>query len=217
MSESYAPLVRQLADLAARVDAERAEADDWYDRQCAAADRAIANAEQAVRRAETEVAAARAEVEAVEAEALHLWQVLRGRLGSAAGRRTGGPPGPAPGATSDPAALLDGVRELLDRTKQRGELPTSAYPLLAMFGLIGAAAAAGLAVLARIAGERSGGELAVGMPVLALVVTLLGPLVGLAPAKLLADRQHAGLDPRAVAAVVLAGLVTTGSLFVLLR
>lgn len=216
MSDSYPLLIRRLADVAARVDAQRAEADAWYDRQCAAADKAIVSAEQAVRRAEAEVAAARQKVETTEAEVLHLWRGLRGRLGPAAGR-IGHPPVPTPGATGDPATLLGGVRELLDRAKQRADLPPSAYPLLVMFGLIGAAAAAGLAVLARVAGERSGGELAVGMPALALVVTLLGPLVGLVPAKLLADRQHAGLEPRAVTVVVLAGLVTTGGLLALLH
>jgi hypothetical protein len=198
------------------VAAQRAEADGWYERQCAAAERAVRSAERAVQQAGREVSAALEEVEVVDAEASHLWQVFRGRLGAAAGR-LGDPPGPAPGASAAPGTLLDGVRDLLDRAKQPTELSGSADPLLAIFGLLGAVAAYALGAAARLLGDRYGGDLAVGMPVLALVVTLLGPFVGLAPAKLLADRRHAALGPRPVVVVVVAGLVTTGVLVALLR
>ncbi|GAB2949516.1 hypothetical protein GCM10027280_42620 [Micromonospora polyrhachis] len=216
MTGSYAGLIRQLAEVAAHAEAQRTEAETWYERQCVGAERALRTAQAAVRQAETEVAAAAEEVETVDAEAAHLWQVLGGRLGSGT-RRLGSPPGPARGATADPATLLDGVRQLLDRAKQPDELPSSTHPLLALFGILGAAAAYALGLAARLVGDRYGGDLAVGMPVLALVVTLLGPLVGLAPAKLLADRRHAVLGPRPVAVVLIAGLVGTGVLFALLR
>jgi hypothetical protein len=214
--DSYLLLIRQLAEVTSRVEAQRVEADGWYERQCAAAERAVQQASLAVRRAEEELAAAREHVEAVDAEVSHLWQVFRSRLGSAGGR-LGEPPGPAPGATVAPGALLDGVRDLIDRAKQRDELPGSANPLLVVFGLLGAAAAYALGTGARLLGDRYGGDLAVGMPVLALVVTLFGPFVGLAPTKLLADRRHAALGPRPVAVVLVAGLVTTGALLALLR
>ena len=55
------------------------------------------------------------------------------------------------------------------------------------------------------------------MPVLALVVTLLGPVRGLAPAKVLADRRHAALGPGPMAVVLGAGLVTAAALLLLLR
>ncbi|MFK3985217.1 hypothetical protein ACI2K4_33190 [Micromonospora sp. NPDC050397] len=216
MSETYAELIRRLADATARMDAERAEAESWYADQCAAAERAVRDAEQAVRRAEAELASAGQEAEATEAEVLHLWQTLRERLGPGA-RRIGDPPVPTPGPPTDPAMLLDGVRDLLDRTRHPGELPSSTHPLLAGFGVLGAALAYALGFAARAAGVRYGGDLAVGMPVLSLVVTLLGPLVGLAPAKLLADRRHAGLDPRAVTVVVVAGALTTATLFAVFR
>ncbi|MEV4755001.1 hypothetical protein AB0J86_07795 [Micromonospora sp. NPDC049559] len=215
MSESYPALIRQLAELTARVEAQRAEAETWYADQCAAADRAVRAATEAVRRAEEEVAAATEEVEAVDAEAAHLWQLFRSRLGAAG--RLGDPPAPAPGATAAPVTLLDGVRELIERAKRPEELPGSTNPLLVLFGVLGAAAAYALGAGARLVGDRYGGDLAVGMPVLALVVALLGPFVGLAPAKLLADRRHAALGPRPVAVVVAAGLVTTGLLFALVR
>jgi hypothetical protein len=122
-----------------------------------------------------------------------------------------------PGATADPVTLLAGVRDLLDRTRQPGDLPGSVNPLLALCGVAGAVLAYALGGAARAAGDRYGGELAVGLPVLALVVTLLGPLVGLVPAKVLADRRHAVLGPRPVAVVLVAGLLTTVLLLALTR
>lgn len=215
--DGYDRLIRQLAETTAWVRAQRAEADAWYAQQRASAERAVRAAAEAVHRAEAEVAAAREEVDRVEAEVAHLWQALRDRFGWAT-RRFGDPPVPAQGASpADPDALLESVRAVLDRARRPGELPSSTQPLLALFGALGAAAAYGLGLAARATGARYGGDLAVAMPVLALVVTLLGPVIGLAPARLLADRRHAGLDTRAVAAVLIAGVVTTAALFALAR
>ncbi|MFI7284572.1 hypothetical protein ACIBOV_30375 [Micromonospora chersina] len=213
-SETYAAQIRRLADLTARVAAQRDEARSWYAQQVAAADRAVADATEQVRRAEAEVAEAQRMVERVDAEATHLWKQLRARIG-AGGRRLGDPPGPALDATGDPVPLLRGVRELLERTRQPGELPSSANPLLVACGIGGALVAYALGEGARALGAGSGGDLAVGMPVLALVVTLLGPLVGLAPARLLADRRHAVLTPRPIILVAAAGLATTALLLTL--
>ncbi|MFY1702527.1 hypothetical protein ACN28G_12405 [Micromonospora sp. WMMA1923] len=213
-SPTYSAQVRRLAELTARVQAQRAEAQDWYDQQCAAAQRAVSEATDQVRRAEAEVAAAREELERVDAEAAHLWQQLRDRLG---GRGLGGPPGPALDATGDPLHLVQGVRELLGRVGQPGELPSSANPLLVLCGLFGAVLAYALGLGARQLGVSYGGDLAVGLPVLALVVTLLGPLIGLVPAKRLADRRHAVFGPRPMAVVVVAGLAGTALLLALGR
>ncbi|MFU8852530.1 hypothetical protein ACNAW0_16305 [Micromonospora sp. SL1-18] len=206
-SETYAAQIRRLSELTARVAAKRAEAHTWYAQQCAAADRAVAEAAEQVRRAEAEVAEARELVDRVDAEAAHLWGELSARVRS--GGRLGDPPGPARDATGDPVPRLRGVRDLLDRIRQRGELPGSTNPLLVLCGVGGSVVAYALGVGARALGAGSGGDLAVGMPVLALVVTLLGPLVGLAPARLLADRRHAVLTPRAITVVVAAALATT--------
>ncbi|MEV4630546.1 hypothetical protein AB0J90_30220 [Micromonospora sp. NPDC049523] len=216
MSGTYAELIRRLAEMTARMDAERGEAQSWYAGQVSAAERAVRDAEQAVRRAEAELEEARQEAESTDAEVLLLWQTLRERLGGGV-RRIGDPPVPTAGAPTDPRMLLDGVRDLLDRARHPGELPGSAQPLLAVFGVLGAAVAYALGFAARAAGVRYGGDLAIGMPVLGLVVTLVGPVVGLAPAKLLADRRHAGLDPKSVTVVVAAGLLTTAALFALVR
>ncbi|MFF3866280.1 hypothetical protein [Micromonospora sp. NPDC001898] len=216
ISETYAAQVRRLAELTDRVRTQRAEAHTWHEQQCAAAERAVAEATEQLRYAEQEAVDARELVERVDAEAAHLWQQLRARLGVGA-RRVGDPPGPARDASGDPLLLLHGVRGLLDRTRQPGELPTSANPLLALCGVLGAALMSALGAGVRALGARNGGDLAVGLPVLALVVTLLGPLVGLALAKRLADRRHAILSPRPITVVLVAGLVTTGVLLVLTR
>lgn len=212
-SETYAAQVRRLADVSERVHAQREEARAWHERQCAAADRAVAEAEERVRRAERDLAEARELQERVDAEVAHLWQQLRERLG-AAGRRLAEPPAPTSGVDADPVLLLDRVRELLDRTRKPGELPGSTNPLLALCGVAGAVLAYALGAAARAAGVGYGGDLAVGLPVLALVVTLFGPLVGLVPAKVLADRRHAVLGPRPMMVVLAAGLVTTVVLLV---
>ncbi|SCF23132.1 hypothetical protein [Micromonospora mirobrigensis] len=214
-SETYAAQVRRLADLTARVARQRDEAHAWYDQQCAAAQRAVIDAQEQVRHAEAELAQARELQERVDAEAAHLWQQLRGRLGVGA-RRLGDPPAPTREASGDPVPLLRGVRELLDRAGQPGELPASVNPVLALCGVAGAAVAYALGAAARALGVAGGGDLAVGLPVLALVVTLLGPLLGLAPAKLVADRRHAVLGPRPIFVVLVAGLVTTILLLTLL-
>ncbi|RLP87271.1 hypothetical protein [Micromonospora sp. CV4] len=215
-SETYAAQLRRLAELTARVREQRAEAHTWYDRQCAAADRAVADAAEQVRHAEEELVAAREEQERVDAEVAHLWQELRKRLGAGA-RRLGGPPAPADGGSTDPVLLLSRARDLLDRAGQPGELPGSVNPLLALCGVAGAVLAYGLGAGARALGVGYGGDLAVGMPVLALVVTLLGPLVGLVPARMVADRRHAVLGPRPITIVLGAGLLATALLLVLGR
>ncbi|MBW4700763.1 MULTISPECIES: hypothetical protein [unclassified Micromonospora] len=213
-SDTYAAHVRRLAELTGRVAAQRAEAQAWHDQQCAAAQRAVAQASAQLRDAEQEATDARSMLERVDTEVGHLWAELRSLLGT---RRLGDPPGPARDVTGDPVPLLHGVRELLDRTGQRGELPGSVNPLLALCGVAGAVVAYALGAGARAVGQRYGGDLAVGMPVLALVVTLLGPVAGLAPAKRLADRRHALLGPRPLAVVLAAGVLTTILLLVSTR
>ncbi|MEV6695041.1 hypothetical protein AB0M35_26560 [Micromonospora sp. NPDC051196] len=207
-SQTYAAQLRRLAELTARVQEQRAEAHAWYEQQCAAADRAVAESADEVNRAERELVAAREVQEQVDAEVAVLWQELNTRLGGG-GRRAGSPPAPTPDATGDPVPLLDGVRDLLRRTRQRGELPGNVNPLMLLCGVGGAVLAYALGVGARALGGRSDGELAVGLPVLALMITLLGPVLGLLPARLIADRQHATLSPRPVLLVIAAGLTTT--------
>ncbi|KAB1941076.1 hypothetical protein F8271_14890 [Micromonospora sp. ALFpr18c] len=214
-SQTYAAQLRRLADITARVREQRAEAHTWYERQCAAAERAVAEATEQVRHAEEELVEAREQQERVDAEVAHLWQQVRTRLGA---RRLGGPPAPVNGGGgTDAVLLLTRARDLLDRAGQPGELPGSVNPLLALCGVAGAVVAYALGAGARALGVGYGGDLAVGLPVLALVVTLLGPLVGLVPARVLADRRHAVLGPRPITVVLGAGLLTTALLLTLGR
>ncbi|WP_089157852.1 hypothetical protein [Micromonospora sp. NBS 11-29] len=207
-TDTYTAQIRRLAELTARVSAQRAEAHGWYAEQVAAAERAVAEAAEQVRAAEAEVAEAQRMVDRVDGEVTHLWAQLRDRIGGGP-RRLGDPPGPVRDAAGDPVPLLRGVRELVQRTGAPGELPGSVNPLLIACGIGGALVAYVLGLGARALGAGSGGDLAVGLPVLALVVTLLGPVVGLAPARLLADRRHAVLTPRPMILVGATGLATT--------
>lgn len=216
MTASYADLMRELAALSGWAAAQRIEARDWYDNQVAAAARAVDVAHEAVTTATARTAAARKAADRVEADASRLWQALPARLGIPPAR-LGAPPVPVTGSDADPEQLLDGVRTLLDKAGRPGDLPASINPLLVLYGVLGAALAATLGAVAQVAGARYGGDLKVGLPVIGLVLTLLGPVVGLAPARRLADRRHATLGPRPMAVVVMAGLITTAGLVALLR
>ncbi|HWH00913.1 MAG TPA: hypothetical protein VNV66_16725 [Pilimelia sp.] len=215
--ESYAETMAALAGLDAERARRRDEVHAWYAGQCAAVRRAADEAAAALAAAEEEYRAARLAVEKVDAEAGHLWAVLASRLGHAA-RRLGEPPAPALAAAegADPWVLLEQVRDELRRARHPRTLPGWAYAALVFFGVCGAGLTAALAQGLRRAAEATGGDLAVALPVLALIVALLGPVVGLVPAKALSDRRGATLDAGAVAVVLLVGLATAGGLAVLL-
>jgi len=219
MDDSYPVLMRALADLAAGLDARRGEAEQWYEQRCAAATTALSEATERAGIARQVMVRVQREVEAVDNDACGIWRALADRLGPAAARFAGAPlPSTNPAeAGDDPGRWLERARDLLDRAGEVHPVPRSAYPALMLFGVLGAVAATGLATAGRLAGDRYGGDLAVGLPVIALVVTLLGPFVGLGPAKLLADRRQATLDLRTSVMVLVAGLLTTGLLVVFLR
>lgn len=220
MADSYPVLIRRLAELAAGLQARRDEAQHWYADRCAGAQAAVEQVEARLADLRQARAEASLEVEEVDREAATIWTEFAHRLGPVTDR-FGGVPAPTsgPGMVGPDQAdrWLTAARGLVERSVETEPLPRTAYPALALFGALGAAAAFGFAAAARWTGERYGGDLAVGMPVIALVVTLLGPLFGLAPAKLLTDRRHAVLDVRSVAVVLVTGLVTTATLVGLLR
>lgn len=214
---AYEEAMARLASRYASVDARRAEADDWYERQVAAAARAEGEAEAALAAAETELTAARALVDRIDREADELWGRTVRRLGTAASRH-GGVPEPvtlAKGESYNPDQVLEGTRDLLDKAWRPGKMAAKAYPLLMLWSALGAAVAFGLREAARWAGREYGGDLAVGLPVLALVVTVIGPLAGLWPAKVVADHRHVTLDPATIAVVVATGLLTLTALLLI--
>jgi hypothetical protein len=214
---AYEEAMARLASRYASVDARRAEADDWYERQVAAAARAEGEAEAALAAAETELAAARALVDRIDHEAEELWSRTVRRLGTAASRHGGVPEAVtlAKGESYNPDQVLEGTRDLLDKAWRPGKMAAKAYPLLMLWSALGAAVAFGLREAARWAGREYGGDLAVGLPVLALVVTIIGPLAGLWPAKVVADHRHVTLDPTTIAVVVATGLATLTALLLI--
>lgn len=213
----YQDAMERLASRYASVDARRAEADDWYERQLAAAARAEGEAEAALAAAETELTAARTLVERVDREAEELWGRTVRLLGSAA-RIFDGPPPPIvlpPGNAHNPDQILDDTRRDLEKWARPGRMPPKAYPLLMLWSALGAGVAFGLREAARWAGREYGGDLAVGLPVLAFVVTVLGPLAGLWPAKVVADHRHVTLDPATIAVAITTGLATLTTLLLI--
>ncbi|MFY1632005.1 hypothetical protein ACN27F_01770 [Solwaraspora sp. WMMB335] len=221
MVEPYPALMQQLAELAAGLQARRDEAQQWHAQQCANAQAAIDELEAELADLRQAQVQARRQVDDVDREVAAIWAEASHRFGSTAARFAGLPPALSvpvgPEQPDEPRHWLAAARRLVHRSADPGALPRSAYPALVVFGVLGAAAGFGLATLCRLAGQRYGGDLAVGMPVIALVVTLLGPLLGLVPAKLLADHRHAVLDIRGSLAVLTAGLVTCAMLVVTLR
>jgi hypothetical protein len=220
MADSYPALMRRLAELAAGLQARRDEAQRWYAERCDGAEAAVVRQEAQIAQLRAALAEARREVEEVDREAAAIWTEAGHRFGPVAGRFGGLPapsPGPGPTAADPPDQWLAAARAAVERSAEVEPLPRTAYPALALSGALGAAAAFGLAAAARWGGDRYGGDLAIGMPVIALVITLLGPLIGLAPAKFLTDRRYAVLDVRAIVIVLVTGLVTTALLVGLLR
>ncbi|GFJ94547.1 hypothetical protein [Phytohabitans rumicis] len=211
---SYRAAIEQLARAYAGVDAQRAEATEWYARQVAAVERATREAAAAVAAATESVAGAQQLVERVDAEADEVWRTTIRRLGPVAARYGGTPPpAPAPqGEAYNPHQVLEGALRLIDDAWRPGRMSRQAYPLLVLLSAVGAGVAVGLREAALWLGREHGGDLAVGLPVLALVVTLVAPLVGLWPAKVVADRRHVALDPTTITVVVAAGLATTATL-----
>ncbi|MEJ3748760.1 hypothetical protein WEI85_36470 [Actinomycetes bacterium KLBMP 9797] len=215
---NYTEAIGRLADAYAAVDARRTEAEEWYARQVAAAARAEREAAAALAAAEAELTAAQAFVDRIDREAEELWRTTVRRLGAPASRH-GGPPGPAP-LTADeayhPDQQLELARGLVDKYWRPTAMPRSLYPMLLFLSAIGAGVAFALRETAVWAGERWGGDLAVGLPVLALVVTLIGPFAGLWPAKVVADRRHVTLDVTTLVAVVATGAATITLLILIL-
>jgi hypothetical protein len=210
--DSYADLMRRLADAYGAAQARRADVLAWYDRQRTAAGRALADAEEAA----AEEAAAQTEVGYVAAEVEGLWRRLVEQVPPAA--RYGGPPTPDPQAPgdADPADLLRQAASRLRQARDRQPVSGAAYLVFFVFGGIGAALAAAAAYGLRV-GARSGGDWAVALPVIALIVTLLGVVAGLVPTRLFADRRGLALDAVAVIVTVFGGVVATVLLWPVVR
>jgi hypothetical protein len=214
---TYHQAITRLADTYAGVDAQRTEADEWYERQLAAVARAEQEASAAVEAAQEALDAATELVERIDAEVEEVWRTTVRRLGPSAARY-GGPPPPVPSQGDEeynPHQMIESASDLLDQTWRPGRMPQSAFPWLVALSAFGAAVAFALREAALWAGHSYGGDLAVGLPVLALVVTLVAPFVGLWPARVVADRRHVALDATTITVVLATGLATTVVLYLI--
>jgi hypothetical protein len=193
-ADSYTELMRRLGEAHGAAQARRAEVLSWYERQRTAAARALADAEEDARTAAEEDANAQAEQAYVGAEVEGLWRALLDQVPAAA--RHGGPPTPDPQVDpdADPRELLRQAAARLRLARERRPVSGAAYVLFFLFGGLGAALAAAAGYGLRVAARQGGGDWAVALPVLALIVTLLGVVVGLVPTRLFADRRGLAVD-----------------------
>lgn len=216
----YRAVLRRLTALADEAAEHRAEANGWHDDRAAAADEAERVAEEAVQQALRGVREAQRDLEEVDARAAGLWSEFVHRVGPSAerfGRTVPEPVVPRQRGDHGPEEYLQEVATRLAYTPPPRPLTNATQALLALFGALAGAVGFALAEALRWAGRQAGGDWAVGLPVVALIVMLLGPVLGIGPAKLLADRRGIGMDAATVAVVLVTGLVAAGVLYVALR
>jgi hypothetical protein len=223
-NDNYRAVIRRLTTLDDEAAGHRAEAVAWHDSRVAAADEKVRSAGQAVRGAQQAVRDAQREHEEVDAKAAGLWSDFVHRVGPVAERF----------GTQVPEATIPRQRSELDAEHYLQEVATKvaytppARPLtgattivFGLFGFIGGAVGLAAYQLLRWAGRAAAttgmADWASALPVVALIVMLLGPVIAVAGAKRMADRRGVGLDAAAVATVLGTGLVTAGLLYAAFR
>jgi hypothetical protein len=216
----YRAILAELTALDDRAATHRAEAQRWFADRAAVADEAERAAEEAVRQAVRTVRQAQRDREEVDARAAGLWSDFVHRVGPAAERfgRTV-PEAVLPRQRGDrgPHDYLQEVATRVAYTPPARPLTGLHKVLFALAGAVGGALGYALAHVVRMTGERAGGDWAVALPVVALIVMLLGPLLGIAGARQISDRRGVALDAAAVAVVLIAGTATNWLLHLALR
>ncbi|WP_157241107.1 hypothetical protein [Catenuloplanes japonicus] len=208
MSE-YRELIRSLAGIGAEVDAHRAEARQWYERTVANAEAKHREAQQRAVACAQRLRDANRHADDIDMRVYGLWEDVRARAG-----RVSSAPTPLMPPDEDPRDADEWLMEARVQMARSGRLPelsAQTRRVMVMFGVLGGllAGLAGFGV--RAAGRSVGGDLAVVLPVLALLLTLaLGPIVALLAAKVYADRRGAVLEAGSVSALVISALVTAG-------
>jgi hypothetical protein len=215
----YREVLRRLTALDDEAAAHRAEAERWYDERVAAADDKVRAATEDAREAERAVRDARRDLEAVDARAAGLWSDFVHRVGPAAERFGRTKPSPTVPRQRDRDAeeYLQEAATTVAYTPPARPLTGGTTLLFGVFGFAGGAVGVAANQVLRWAGREAGGDWATALPVLALIVMLLGPVLAVFGAKRVADRRGAGLDAGAVATVLITGLVTAGIAFAALR
>ncbi|GAB7042088.1 MULTISPECIES: hypothetical protein [Catenuloplanes] len=206
---SYRELIRSLAGIDAEVDTHRAEARDWYERTVANAEAKYREAEQRAAAADARLRDANRHADDIDMRVYDAWGETTARFGRI---------GAAPSAVLPPDGDRRGAEEwLMDahaqlaRSGRRAGLPEQTRNILVALGVLGGVLAGLAGFGVRAAGDSVGGDLAVVLPVLALLLTLaLGPIIALLAAKVYADRRGAVLESGAVSVLVVSALVTAG-------
>jgi hypothetical protein len=211
----YRDVLRRLTTLDEEAAAHRAEAVRWHDTRVAAVDDAVRAAEENVHAAEDAVRAAQRELESVDARAAGLWSDFVHKVGPVAERygRTVPPPTVPRQRDHDAAHYLQEAATTVAYVPPARPLTGGTTALFAMFGVAGGAVGAAAHQLLRSAGQAAGGDWRTALPVLALLVMLLGPVLAVFAAKRVADRRGVGLNAAAVASVLITGLLTAGVVY----
>ena len=214
----YRAILRRLNDLEAEAAAHRAEAVGWHDGRVAAADEAVRAEEETVRATERELRRAEQDRDAVDARAAGIWSTYIHGWPQAERFGKLHPEAMVP-RQRDRAAedYLNEAEATTGRTPPTRPLGSATTAMFAAFGFMGGTVGVAAHQLLRWAGRAAGGDWAVALPVLALIVMLVGPVLAVSGAKRVADRRGVGLDAAAVSTVLITGLVTAGLLWSALR
>jgi hypothetical protein len=218
-SPQYRDVLRRLTELDHQAAAHRAEAERWYDDKLAAAEDKVRAAEESVREAERSVRDAQRQLEAVDARAAGLWADFVHRIGPSAERFGRTKPAAAVPRQRDRDAeeYLQEAATSVTYTPPPRPLNNATTLLFGIFGFAGGLLGMVAYQLVRWAGQEAGGEWATAVPVLALIVLLLGPVLAVLAAKRVADRRGTGLNAAAVATVLITGVLTAGLLVAAIR
>jgi hypothetical protein len=215
----YRSVVRKLTSLDEEAAAHRTEARAWHDSRALEADNAVRAADQRIREAQAAVRAARRELDEVDARVAGLWAEFAHEVGRAADRFGAQAPPPAVPRQLDRDAedYLQEAAATAAWTPPPRPLTGPASLLYAVLGALGGAFGLAAYSVLRWAGREAGGDWAAGLPVVALVVALLGPILAVVTAKRVADHRSVTLDASAVGTVLIAALISAGLVLAVVR
>ena len=214
----YRAILRRLNELDAEAAAHRAEAVEWHDGRVAAADEAVRDEEENVRATERDLRRAEQDRDAVDARAAGIWSTYIHGWPQAERFGKLHPGAMVPRQRDRPAEdYLSEAEATTGRPPPARPLGSATTAMFAAFGFMGGTVGVAAHQLLRWAGRAAGGDWAVALPVLALIVMLVGPVLAVSGAKRAADRRGVGLDAAAVSTVLITGLVTAGLLWSALR
>ena len=215
----YRSVVRKLTNLDDEAAAHRAEARTWHDSRAIEADDAVRAADERIRETQAAWRAAQREREEVDARSAVLWAEFAHKAGRVAERFGSHAPQPAVPRQRDRDAedYLQEAAATAAWTPAPRKPPGGANLLYVVLGALGGAVGVAAWSTLRWAGREAGGDWATGLPVVALVVALLGPILAVVTAKRVADRRSVQLDASAVATVLIASLIAAGLVLALAR